>query len=95
MIIQNWLIINNRGTTRLTKNKPALNWDEIAMLLNIEMPDSVFKRPQIQANIKIDGEMNYEFDYETQQKINDVLHTLPNVHLVKVDVVKEVKEDDQ
>ena len=85
-----WLRINSNGSLKISKTEPGLEWNEVKMCLSLEIPDSVFRRPQIQANIKIDGEMNYEFDYETKQNIDDVLKTLPNVHLVKVDVVKEV-----
>ena len=96
MRITNWITINNRGSARLTKTKPRIEGNEVTMKLCIEIPDSVFQRPQLQANIKIDGEMNYEFDYQVKNDIHDVLHTLPNVHLLKVDVEKvvdEAKED--
>jgi len=86
MKITNWLTINNRGSTRLTKSKPRLEWNEVSMMLNVEIPDSVFKRPILQANIKIDGEMNYEFDYEVQRKLEEVLETAPNVHLLNLSV---------
>jgi len=89
MKVNAWLTINNRGSTRLTKSKPNLDWNEVTMYLNVELPDSLFKRPQIQANIKIDGELNYEFDYELNKKLEDALETLPNIHLLNVNVQKE------
>ena len=95
MKIQNWMTINNRGSARLTKQKPRVDWNEVTMLLSIEIPDSVFKRPQLQANIKIDGELNYEFDYEITEKLENVLQTMPNVHLLKVDVVREKIEEEE
>ena len=64
-----WITIKSNGSMRLTKNKPGIEWNEVSMRLNIELPDSVFKRPQLQANIKIDGELNYEFNYEEKKKI--------------------------
>jgi len=84
-----WLRINSNGSMRISKSEPGLDWDEVKMFLNIDIPDSVFKRPQLKANIKIDGELNYEFDYQTEKNIEEVLKTLPNVHLVSVDVHKE------
>ena len=62
MKVKGWLTINNRGTMKVTKNKPGLDWNEISMMLNIELTDNLFKRPAIQANIKIDGEFNHEFN---------------------------------
>jgi len=94
MKITNWLTINNKGSARLTKTKPRLEWNEVSMLLNVEIPDSVFQRPILTANIKIDGEMNYEFDYEVQQKLEEVLKSAPNVHLLNLTVQKEEKEEE-
>lgn len=87
MKISSWITINNRGSCKLTKGKPRLDHNEVCMKLNIEIPNSVFQRPLLQANIKIDGELNYEFDYNEQKKIEDVIETLPNVHLLKIDIV--------
>jgi len=89
MKINNWLIINNRGSTRITKNKPGIAFNEVCMQLSIDIPNSVFERPQLKANIKVEGEMNYEFDYQMNADIKEVLQTLPNVHLLKIDVIKE------
>lgn len=95
MKIQKWLTINNKGSARITKSKPGVQWNEISMLLNIELPDSVFKRPVITANIKIDGELNHEFNYEEQKKIEDVLETLPNIHLLNVNVMSKDDKGDE
>jgi len=89
MKIQNWITINNRGSARLTKSKPNISWNEVCMRLNIEIPNTVFERPLLTANIKIDGEMNFEFDYEVQKKLEEVLETAPNIHLLNVHVDKE------
>jgi len=91
MKIQNWLTINNRGSTRITKSKPNIQWNEVSMKLNIEIPNSLFERPLLTANIKIDGEINHEFNYEMNKKIEDVLETLPEVHLLNISV--ESKEE--
>ena len=86
MKISKWLIINEKGACRITTGKPSLNYDEVAMKLNIEIPDSVFIRPHLQANIKIDGELQHEFNYEEEKNIKDVLETLPNIHLLSISV---------
>ena len=88
MKINGWLTINYRGTMKVTKNKPSLEWNEISMFLNVELPDSLFKRPHLQANIKIDGELNHEFNYECQKNLTDVISSIPNIHLLSIDVKK-------
>lgn len=53
MKIQNYLIVKSNGSVRVTKNKPALDFSEIAIHLNINVPDSLFKKPQLSATIDI------------------------------------------
>ena len=54
MKIKRYLIIKKNGSTRVTKQPPSIEWDEVYMLLNIELPDKVFDRPLLQASITID-----------------------------------------
>jgi len=83
------LIINSRGGCRFVKNRVGINWDEVLMAINVEIPDSVFKRPILEANIKIDGELNQKLDYELKEDLNNVLESLPNIHLTKINIIKE------
>lgn len=53
MRIQAFLIVNSKGSTRTTKTRPNLDWNEIAIQMNIELPDMLFKKPQLSANIII------------------------------------------
>lgn len=45
MKIKCFLIVNSRGTLRVTKKMPALNADEISVGINLEIPDAIFCRP--------------------------------------------------
>ena len=51
-----YLVINNKGSVRTTKTQPGLNWNEISIKMNLELPDSLFKKPLLCANIKVDEE---------------------------------------
>jgi len=46
-----YLIVSNTGKVRVTKTKPALEWNEIAINLSISLPDLLFKRPLLNANV--------------------------------------------
>lgn len=89
-----WLRLSANGSVKTSKTKPSVAWNEVLMQLKIEVPDSVFKRPVLTANIKIDGELNHEFDVNEQKKIEQVLETLPNVHLLNVNVELPVKKEE-
>ncbi len=48
-----FLIINSSGGARVAKRPPSLGHDEISMRMNVELPDQMFRRPMLQANITI------------------------------------------
>lgn len=48
-----YLTVNSRGTARFTKTRCGLNWNEIAIKVNFEIPDKLFERPMIEATIEI------------------------------------------
>lgn len=54
MKLKRYLIVKKNGSTRITKQAPSIEWDEVFMLLNIELPDKVFDRPLLQATITVD-----------------------------------------
>lgn len=53
MKVSNWLVINRNGVKTVRKSKPSLDWDEIAVKLNLEIPDELFRRPTIEASVKV------------------------------------------
>jgi len=50
------LIISSTGKVRVTKTKPALEWNEIAINLGISLPERLFKRPLLSANVIVGDE---------------------------------------
>jgi hypothetical protein len=48
-----WLAINKRGSISVRKSRPNLNWDEIAMRVYLEVPDELFRRPHIEADLRV------------------------------------------
>lgn len=49
-----YLIINKSGIKGVRKQKPSLNWDEISMKIDVDIPDVLFQRPHLQATVKVD-----------------------------------------
>lgn len=56
MKIKKWLTVNSKGASRLTAGKPGLDWDEVTIQLSIDLPDALFKRPRLEANITVPDE---------------------------------------
>lgn len=60
------------GTTsmRMTKNKPALDGHEIALHLDLTLPDALFEKPSLSAKVVIpDGGATYDLSAEVQANI--------------------------
>lgn len=53
MRIKKWLTINNRGSARLTQHKPRIAANEVSVLLELHLPDALFKQPILEAKITI------------------------------------------
>jgi hypothetical protein len=45
-----------RGSLRLTKTSPSLDFDEVAVKINIDVPDELFSKPKLEATITIPQE---------------------------------------
>lgn len=56
MIIRKWLIINSNRSARLTTGRPSMRSDELSMLLEVNLPDELFRKPRLEAKITIPKE---------------------------------------
>lgn len=48
-----FLIVGKRGSVRINKSVPRLDWDEVSIGITLEIPDKIFQRPALQATISI------------------------------------------
>lgn len=63
------------GTVRLTKKKPACARDEVALKLNLSIPDSLFVTPTLEASIDVpESQAPREITAEVCENISEVLH---------------------
>jgi hypothetical protein len=51
MNIRCFLTVKSSGAVRVTKNKPALDYDEITIGLQLELPRALFEKPQLAATL--------------------------------------------
>jgi len=57
MKLKRFLVVKRNGSTKISVNKPRLATDEIAMELNVEIPDQLFLKPTLVANITVDEKL--------------------------------------
>jgi len=48
-----YVAVGARGAARLTKGKPRMRAGEVAVAINLEIPDSAFRSPFVEANIEV------------------------------------------
>ena len=77
-----------KAGARLTTNPPALDSNEITVKLDLDIPDKLFAKPQLQANITIDKEaitaptINAEVIDNIQEVISQNLGVDLNISLI-------------
>lgn len=53
MKVAQWLAINKNGIVKVRKTKPFLEWNEVAIRLQLDIPDELFRRPTIDAILTV------------------------------------------
>ena len=71
MKLQCHLTVNKNGSVRVSKGKPDLSWDEVSVKINMELPDMLFKKPQLEASIIVpeDAAIPKQIDVDVQDNI--------------------------
>lgn len=77
MKIKFYLIINVNGTIRTTKTQPDLKWNEVAILVNLELPLALFQRPTLEATLQVPDSAVHPtvIPVETRDNIKDALES--------------------
>ena len=101
MIVDAYFVISNRGNVRLIKRLRSykgstIKPNEIAIKLKFDIPDELFKVPQLSAFIKIPKEtvMPVEINSKVVVDVEDAIKKVTGLQM-KVDVVKESEETNQ
>lgn len=64
MKVSQWLAINKNGIVKVRKTKPFLEWDEVAVRLQLDIPDELFRRPTIDATLIVKDVPNNAYEPE-------------------------------
>lgn len=83
MKVNGFLVIGENKSCRFVKTKPSLEWSEIAISLTVNVPDDVFKRPAIHAEITISEDQiaTRKILADTVNKVQDALMQTAGIEL--------------
>lgn len=93
MNVNKWLTINSRGSARLTQSKPRLEWNEISVKLQINLPNELFNRPRLEAKIEIPKEAAGPdlITTEVVENVKEAIETATGLTF-SINVIKEENE---
>lgn len=83
-----------RYTVRAAKSMPALAPNEVAIKLNLEIPDALFTRPQLEAKVTIPDDAVAKPVIEAQviDNVQEIIKQQTGFD-VRLEVVEEKKDD--
>lgn len=78
-----YLNVRKSGSVRVSKTKVALHTDEIAVAMEIEIPNSIFIKPIISGKITVteDMVMSNEIDADVKENIEKAIESVKGVTL--------------
>ena len=92
MEVKKWLTISSRGACRITQGKPLVHVDEVAILLDVNIPDALFNKPRLEAKIKIpeDAAGPDVLNSEVVENVKDAIEQSTGLTFA-INVIKEEK----
>lgn len=83
MKIKAFLVVNDRGGLRVVKTFPHLDFDEVAVQLNLELPDELFRKPTMVADLVIpkDAVQRPNINVEVTESIAEAIRSATGVEV--------------
>lgn len=72
-----YLKVKSNGSVSVSKNRPYTDINEVAVGLTIDLPDVLFKRPQIEASITVasDNVQPFHVDADTTNLVKNAIQS--------------------
>jgi len=93
--VKKWLTISSRGAARITQGKPSISWDEVSILLEVNLPTELFSRPRLEAKIEIPKEAAGPdvLSSEVVENVKEAIEKTTGLDF-SINVIKEEKIED-
>lgn len=79
-----YLVVNSNGSVKAVKNQPDLKWNEVSVYVGLQLPDQLFRKPQLQATISVDESQvaPTEIDVDTQNNVKEAIESVTGMQVV-------------
>lgn len=90
MKTQFYLVVNSSGSVSAKKNRPGLAWNEVSILMNLELPNQLFQKPQLQGSIVVEEKdvAPTQIDIETQNNIREAIESAAGME-VRLEIISQ------
>lgn len=90
MKTQFYLVVNSNGSVSAKKNRPNLAWNEVSILMDLQLPSMLFQKPQLQGSILVEEKdvTPTHIDIETQNNIREAIESTAGLE-VRLTVVNQ------
>lgn len=95
MILRKWLVTNERGSARLVGSRPKVQTDEVAIYIEIEVPNGLFEKPRLIAKMKIPDSVvtSKEVNADVTDNIEEAIMAATGLEM-HVSIINPPKEED-
>lgn len=86
--------VRELGSIRTAKRKPACAADEVALKLSLEIPDTLFVKPTLEASITVPGPAGPVLTAEVEENIAEIIRqqTGMSVHITAAENTADLRE---
>lgn len=94
MKVEFWVVVNSSGSVHTRKTKPDLSYNEVAVQIDLSLPDALFDKPQLKAElvVKEDQVTTYPVDATVTQDIKDAVKQTTGMDL-SIRIVEQDEEE--
>lgn len=96
MIIQKHLVITSRGNVRIVEREPSLSASEISLKIVLDIPNSLFERPRLEAMMKVpnDAVPKSKITTTVTDNVEKIIKTATGLNM-KVSIVENEEEKEE
>lgn len=78
-----YLVVNSNGTVQAKKMRPKLAQNEISMFINLVLPQALFQKPQLSAELTIpdSAAIPQEITAEVQENVREAIEQASGMHV--------------
>jgi len=78
-----WAVVSRNGSITTRKTRPSVRMDEVAIKIDLEIPNALFEKPLLSAKVKIpsDAVSQPEITAEIQDNVKNLIESATGLNI--------------